>query len=390
MAWARSASVVEADQPILSAPSGDAPRRGAASRQARLPLYGARPGPGCLGLWLHVGPQAWLCQDGALLSGAAPIGTEARLVAPDPTGLPYAYFFAGPDGSLGYRRIEDVDVGEPRMTLEPGFAVAVVEQRVFAGQIYGRTNRALWVPMRDLFPARPFAFRGEEITETPGGVVPFGWVFVDDAPLYSRRGGAFFRGGRAVARFTRVGWLEQASSFQGVFARIDAASWIDVRSLRHPALAPPPSETSLGPGERWIDVDLASQTLVAYEGERPVYATLVSTGKGQPGSATATPPGAHRIWVKLLSSVMDNIEDEDASRYYRIEDVPYVQYFTKGVGLHAAFWHRSFGRVRSHGCINLAPLDAERLFRFTGPRLPAGWTAALPTAFDRGTVVRVR
>jgi hypothetical protein len=48
--------------------------------------------------------------------------------------------------------------------------------------------------------------------------------------------------------------------------------------------------------------------------------------------------------------------------------------------------------VKSHGCVNLAPLDARWLFDFTGPRLPAGWVAAYPVTqgIDPGTVVRVR
>jgi hypothetical protein len=46
--------------------------------------------------------------------------------------------------------------------------------------------------------------------------------------------------------------------------------------------------------------------------------------------------------------------------------------------------------VRSHGCVNLSPYDAAWIFHFTAPRLPAGWTAALPTRYDRGTLVRVR
>ncbi len=158
--------------------------------------------------------------------------------------------------------------------------------------------------------------------------------------------------------------------------------------MRRPAVSPPPA--SLRPNERWIDVDLASQTLVAFEGDRPVFATLVSTGKGKEGTDTATPRGESRIWVKLTSSNMDNLEDEEAQKYYAIEDVPYVQYFAKGVGLHGAFWHRGFGKVRSHGCVNLAPLDAQRLFAFTSPHLPAGWTAALPSGIEEGTLVRVR
>jgi len=87
---------------------------------------------------------------------------------------------------------------------------------------------------------------------------------------------------------------------------------------------------------------------------------------------------------------MTNLEDDDAQKYYAIEDVPWVMFFREGYGLHGAFWHRSFGHVRSHGCVNLSPLDAERLFAWAGPHLPAGWTAALPTDYDPGTLVRVR
>ena len=153
-------------------------------------------------------------------------------------------------------------------------------------------------------------------------------------------------------------------------------------------LSPPPS--AIGPHERWIDVDLATQTLLALEGDKPLFATLVSTGKGPEGTDTATPKGEFRIWVKLTSSNMDNLEDEEAQKYYAIEDVPFVQYFAKGVGLHGAFWHRGFGHVRSHGCVNLAPRDAQRLFAFTSPHLPTNWAATLPASVEEGTLVRVR
>jgi lipoprotein-anchoring transpeptidase ErfK/SrfK len=282
-------------------------------------------------------------------------------------------------------------VDEPEMTLERGFGVAIVEQRELGHERYGRTNRGLWIPMRDLAPVRPIAFRGAEIAPLEGAQIPFAWVVVDRATLYARQGKAVVPNGAGKGRFERVDVLEQLDTFQGRFSRIDERTWIADKSIRHPTLAPAPAEVNVDAGERWLDIELESQTLVAYEGARPVFATLVSTGRGSgPRSPTATPTGVHRIWVKLLSSDMDNLEDESASRYYRIEDVPYVQYFAKGVGLHAAFWHRSFGHVKSHGCVNLAPLDAERLFWWTTPRLPNGWTAVLPASFDRGTLVRVR
>ena len=69
---------------------------------------------------------------------------------------------------------------------------------------------------------------------------------------------------------------------------------------------------------------------------------------------------------------------------------PYVQFFNKAVAIHGAFWHREFGRVKSHGCVNLAPQDAKVLFDFTSPHLPEGWAAVFPTRLEPGTVIRVR
>lgn len=163
------------------------------------------------------------------------------------------------------------------------------------------------------------------------------------------------------------------------------------RDLARARLAEPPPEVRADDAaERWIDIDLSQQTLVAYEGKRPVFATLVSTGKGPPKSSTATRKGTFRIWVKLFTTKMDNLEKDEVVRHYAIEDVPWVQFFDKAIGLHAAFWHQDFGRVRSQGCVNLAPLDARWLFAFTAPHLPRAWTAVLPTDLDPGTVVRVR
>jgi lipoprotein-anchoring transpeptidase ErfK/SrfK len=168
--------------------------------------------------------------------------------------------------------------------------------------------------------------------------------------------------------------------------RVGDGEWMLARDLARPAVSPPPDGVR---GERWVDVDRATQTLVAYEGARPVFATLVSTGRGPEGTDAATPPGVHRIWVKILASDMANTgQGEDAG--YSLQDVPYVQFFDRGVALHGTYWHRDFGHVHSHGCVNLAPLDARWLFDFTQPGLPRGWAAVYPTGVDEGTLVRVR
>ena len=388
-AWARSVRVRDGEQSLVDGPAHDAARRGSAAEGSLLPLYGARTGPGCRGAWLEVGPAAWLCEDQAEMSAAAALAVGTPAFSPNADGLPFHHYFAGPSGAQAYRKLSDFDTTEPAFELEPGFAVAVVKERVAHGEHYGLTRRGLWVRLGDFGPARPIAFHGAELTDA-SETIPLAWVVVDRAPLYKRSGASFVPTGLTKARFDQVGWLEEGKSFSGDYGRIDAELWIRASDVRHPTVAPPPEEPDVAAGAGWIDIELASQTLVAYQGARPVFATIVSTGRGKPGSALETPAGVHRIWVKLVGTTMDNLEDENASSYYRIEDVPYVQFFAKGVGLHAAFWHRSFGHVKSHGCVNLAPLDAARLFSFTGPRIPAGWTAALPSRYEQGTVIRVR
>jgi hypothetical protein len=72
---------------------------------------------------------------------------------------------------------------------------------------------------------------------------------------------------------------------------------------------------------------------------------------------------------------------------YSIEDVPYVMYFEGSYALHGAFWHRNYGVRMSHGCINLAPLDAKYLFFFTDPPVRAGWHGAWATSASKGSRV---
>ena len=139
-------------------------------------------------------------------------------------------------------------------------------------------------------------------------------------------------------------------------------------------------------GEKWIDINVTRQVLVAYEGTKPVYATLVSTGEAgldDPTKTKATKRGIFRIHTKYVTATMDS---RVVGEEFELRDVPYVQYFTEGYALHAAYWHDVFGQPKSHGCINLAPEDARRLFFWTGPAVPAGWHGA-SAGGKAGTVV---
>jgi lipoprotein-anchoring transpeptidase ErfK/SrfK len=140
-------------------------------------------------------------------------------------------------------------------------------------------------------------------------------------------------------------------------------------------------------GEKWIDVNITKQVLVAYEGENAVYATLVSTGEAgleDHKTTKSTKRGIFRIHTKHVSVTMDS---EVVGEEFELRDVPYVQYFEEGYALHGAYWHDGFGQPKSHGCINLAPEDARRLFWWTEPQVPAGWHAVSKSL--TGTVVFV-
>ena len=103
-----------------------------------------------------------------------------------------------------------------------------------------------------------------------------------------------------------------------------------------------------------------SKIAVAYRGDTPVYATLVSSGL----EGHDTPLGLFEIRAKYVASTMSDI-GADADDRYSIEDVPWTQFFSGSIALHGAFWHGGFGLRHSHGCVNLSPFDAHRIFNHT-------------------------
>ncbi len=147
----------------------------------------------------------------------------------------------------------------------------------------------------------------------------------------------------------------------------------------------------VGPTDKWLDVNLSHQTLVMYEGTRPVYATVVSTGKKGKTKKTdhSTVTGVFRIREKHIAATMDGDGAAPGEGPYSIEDVPYVMYFKGSYALHGAFWHNNFGIRMSHGCVNLSPLDAKKIFNWVEPSLPQGWHGAYAAKERGGTLISV-
>jgi lipoprotein-anchoring transpeptidase ErfK/SrfK len=111
--------------------------------------------------------------------------------------------------------------------------------------------------------------------------------------------------------------------------------------------------------KRWIEIDLSSQRLIAWEGEQQVYAVIVSTGK----KATPTRPGVFSIQSKRQ---LDRMGGSD----YDIPDVPHAMYYHRGYAIHGAYWHNHFGTPVSHGYINVAVDHAQWLFEWASIGTP--------------------
>jgi lipoprotein-anchoring transpeptidase ErfK/SrfK len=111
--------------------------------------------------------------------------------------------------------------------------------------------------------------------------------------------------------------------------------------------------------ERWIQIDLKNQRLIAWEGGNQVYALVISTGK----NATPTRPGIFTIQTKFPKRRMRGAN-------YDVPNVPYVMFYEGNYAIHGAYWHRRFGTPVSHGCVNVAVNHARWLFDWASVGTP--------------------
>lgn len=139
-----------------------------------------------------------------------------------------------------------------------------------------------------------------------------------------------------------------------------------------------------------IYVDLTNQRLYAYEGENLVYNFLISSGKWG-----RTPTGDFTIWIKLRYTRMSG-GDPSLGTYYNLPNVPYVMFYyndevakSRGFSLHGAYWHNNFGHPMSHGCVNLRPEDAGKLYYWTNPQVTGNVNITYPTDEDPGTPITI-
>jgi len=309
------------------------------------------------------------------------------------------------------------------------------------------------LPISKLKPDSASPFHGIEIGEKMP--LPFAWVNKTEVKTYKLiKGKDEVRAADAIPRRAVVplsGNVRMKAGARFYQTARDKTVWLraeDIGVVEKPPTWPDFAEK----GEKWIDVAITAQVLVLYEGKKPVYATLVSTGRdklGDPKQTLSTIRGSFRLQSKHIAAAMDSEEnssvsggsrghgakmsasaaetterlkkaeaggkslnDEDKRRLaninkgrdpeygitmrrgssdFELRDVPWIQYFAAGFALHGAYWHDVFGIARSHGCINLAPIDARYVFQWTDPPVPKGWHGInVGSDMGEGTGVVVR
>ena len=213
-----------------------------------------------------------------------------------------------------------------------------------------------WMPGDGTRVSTPNLFQGLEFVSTPR--VPFGWVIfgtdVFSSPGYSPNIPVV----RNLPKHSVVQIYNSITVEGSDWFLIGPDEWVPARQVGavYPNTTPPVGVI----GDRWIDIDLAEQTLAIYENRQLVFASLVATGM----EPYWTRPGLFQIYKMKETENMSGSFEADRSDYYYLENVPYTLYFDKARAIHGAYWRTSLGYVQSHGCVNMSIGDAGWVFNW--------------------------
>lgn len=418
-------TVVSGSTGIYTEPSPDRSRKlGYARSGGRIPvLPDVVQGEGCRGDWYALVGGGYICGSEGSIDANDP---QVRLAvqAPDLTAtLPYPYARNAQNGTPLYSSVPSRDQiaqyepylerSDPRRSAEDtgslawwqrkeaqlndvrlaelalesdgvlgrrmvkGFYIAIDKEFEWSSRSWYKTTKGMIAPKDRFVAVQGSDFTGVELKDE--STLPVAWVYGtrENRPTYTLTESRKLEKSGVVDRLKPIHLSGESVDVEGHrYVQARDGYWLRADQVR--IASQPPIPVSVTRDEHWIHVDLRSQTLVALVGASPVYATLVSSGKEaeEEDKDHRTPPGEWNIREKHVTTTMDGDGTAAGDLPYSIEDVPFVMYFQGSYALHAAFWHRNYGVRMSHGCINLAPLDAKYLFFFTGPTVREGWHGA--------------
>jgi lipoprotein-anchoring transpeptidase ErfK/SrfK len=299
---------------------------------------------------LPLGPSSYLtdlARQGILIP---PRPLPASKPDPNLNLLPYKYFRLDNDYVPIYS--SPGEKGPSAQQFLPGFVYISYLDRVDQGGVYYLMPNGGWIPGKGARVGEISNFQGLVFNGAPR--TSFGWAFeqipVTNAPGYNSE-----KTGREINLFEIVP-IYNVQTFENTdWYLIGPDQWVEGRKVAQLTVntTPPQGVTT----NRWIDVDLAEQTLAVYENNKLVFATVIASG----AEPYWTRPGVYQIFQKKESETMRN---NDPTDFYYLDNVPWTMYFDGARALHGAYWRTRFGYPQSHGCVNLSIGDSHWLFNW--------------------------
>ncbi len=308
---------------------------------------------------LHLGPAHYRYTLAKLGFTFPPIPLPARQPDPQLAIVPYHYARVVGENAPVFGSAEDAARGENILyRLETGFDfITYIELAEMNGERAFMIAPGVWMRGRDLSRiSATSSFQGLVFRETPRNA--FGWVRnqvkVKRTPGYEPKDYT----GQILYRYDLVQVYNVEKVGDMDWYLIGPEQWVEGRQVGRVLPNPVPPEGVAN--DRWIEVNLADQTLAVYDQGRLVFATLVATGY----EGSWTRPGLFPIDKKVEAETMQGSTTADRSDFYYLEDVPWTMYFDQARALHGTYWHNRFGFPQSRGCVNLSPGDANWLFQW--------------------------
>ncbi|MBW2381201.1 MAG: L,D-transpeptidase, partial [Deltaproteobacteria bacterium] len=273
--WAKSIEVIDDGAPVMLEPDSESRRRGTIGAGTRLGFTRRVFGEGCsTGVWYQTRDELFICEGHVKPSPASPGPKVDEWAAPG-SRLPQRYAFIRFDGTRAYAHPSDYFRNDYTEALGKGFGIVITGEQVYDGVEFIRTRRHLWVERGSVHFVDGSAFSGVKLGA--GKPLDVAWVSMRPAKLHEKPQG------RVVKPLDRHS-VVHIESTKGAWSKLVGGGWIKTAELVRAERMQPPA--GVGPTDRWIDIDIGRQVLVAYEGSTPMFATLVSTGKNTKQSET--------------------------------------------------------------------------------------------------------
>jgi hypothetical protein len=270
--------------------------------------------------------------------------------------IPYLYYHVNKLGTPLYDSLAAAMAGQSSgRSLAPGtLYVSYVDQVENSSGLFLQLRSGLWIRGDGSHITVP-VFQGLLFSSPPRNA--FGWV-LEKTPAYSAPGLESVKTGLIDYRYTVVQIYTTAEADGLSWGLIGPGEWLQ---LRYVASVTPRTTLPAGiTSGRWIEINLAEQTLAVYQDSQLVFATLVSSGV----DAFWTRPGLFQIYEKKTTETMSGSTEANRADYYYLEDVPWTMYFDQERALHGEYWHTSLGYQMSHGCVNMSVGDAHWLYNW--------------------------